>query len=49
MKDPDSENLWNNTSKDVLVAKNPKPMYTDQKHPYNVLIHLSKKAHFNMY
>jgi len=49
MKDPDLENLWNNTSKDVLVVKNPKPMYIDQKHLYNVSIHLLKKAPFNMY
>jgi len=49
MKDPDSENLWSNTSKDVPVVKNLKPTYTDQKHPYNILIHLSKKAHFNTY
>jgi len=48
-KDPDSENLWNNTSKDVLAVKNPRPMYIDQKHPYNVLIHLLKKAPFNTY
>jgi len=48
-KDPDLENLWNNMSKDVPAAKSPKLMYIDQKHPYNVLIHLLKKAPFNMY
>jgi len=44
MKAPDSENLWNNMSKDAHTVKNPKPMYIDQKHPYNVLIHQLKKT-----
>jgi len=48
-KDPDSENLWNNMSKDVPAAKNPKLTYIDQKHCYNILIHLLKKALFNTY
>jgi len=48
-KDPDSENLWNNTSKDALAVKNPKPTYIDQKHPYNILIHLLKKGLSNTY
>jgi len=48
-KDPDSENLWNNTSKDALAAKNPRLTYIDRKHRYNILIHLLKKAPFNMY
>jgi len=47
-KNPDSENLLNNMSKDALTVKNPRLMYIDQKHPYNILIHLSKKAPFNM-
>jgi len=49
MKAPDSENSLNNMSKDVLAAKNPRLMYINQKHRYNVLIHLLKKAPFNMY
>jgi len=48
-RDPDLENLWSNTLKGMPVVKNPKPTYTNQKHPYNILIHLSKKAHFNTY
>jgi len=48
-KDLDLENLSSNTSKDALAAKNPKLTYINQKHPYNVLIHLLKKAHSNTY
>jgi len=45
----DSENLWSNMSRDALAAKNPKLMYINQKHLYNVLIHLLKKAPSNTY
>jgi len=49
MKDLDLENSWNNTSKDVLAAKNLRLTYIAQKYPYNVSILLWKKAHFNTY
>jgi len=49
MRGPDSETLWNNTSRGVPNVKNPKQTSHKEKHPYNVSMYQQEKAHFNMY
>jgi len=48
-KNSDSKTLWNNTSKVVPSAKNPKQISHEGKHLYNDLMYLQEKVHSNTY